>query len=153
MIKCTETEEPLIKLKRNHSYYSQIQGQMGVTEINCSYIFVFTHHGYHLEKIEFQPEYWNDMLFHLQCFWEKYVGPELLLKKYAFVEKTSDKSDQATNLSIKSLIKQNKSNRNSAKHKNKIKVVAAEVHHKYVCGICFHDIALIPKVPSENSIS
>ena len=80
------TEGPLIQLKRNHAYYSQIQGQMGVIGNQSCYFLVFTHHGYHLENIEFDKEFWSDMIFHLKWFWEKYIGPELLFKKYVTAE-------------------------------------------------------------------
>ena len=59
-------------------YYFQVQGQMGVMNVHQSFFFVFTHHGYHLEKIQFNREFWEYSLHHLNSFWINHIGPTLL---------------------------------------------------------------------------
>ena len=46
-----------ISLKTNHAHYDQIQGQLGVTNNSQSWYFVFTNHGYYIEKIAFDRVY------------------------------------------------------------------------------------------------
>ena len=59
-------------------YYFQVQGLMGVMNVHQSFFFVFTHHGYHLEKILFNREFWEYSLHHLNSFWINHIGPTLL---------------------------------------------------------------------------
>ena len=73
-----KNEEDKTVLKRNHQYYSQIQGQLGITGKQYAYFFVYTHFGHHLEKIEFDQEYWDEMQKYLVYFWYNYLAPALL---------------------------------------------------------------------------
>ena len=41
------------KLKKSHGYYTQIQGQLAITKKKFAWFFVFSHHGYHIERIDF----------------------------------------------------------------------------------------------------
>ena len=52
-----------VRLKRNHQYFTQIQGQLGITKTEAAFSFVYTQFGYHLEKIMFDETYWNARLF------------------------------------------------------------------------------------------
>ena len=74
-------------LKRTHKYFTQIQGQLALAKRNYAWFFVYTHHGYHLEKILFDENYWLDILQNLDTFWFKYFCPNLLSK--AEVEKSN----------------------------------------------------------------
>ena len=42
-----------VKLSRTHAHYSQMMTQMGVTQMKWSDFFVYSRHGYDLERIEF----------------------------------------------------------------------------------------------------
>ncbi|XP_070561234.1 uncharacterized protein [Ptychodera flava] len=75
------TENEKVTLKHNHSYYAQIQGQMGVTGHKWCDFFVYTSHGYHLERIEFDQSYWINMLERLDYFFFKYIAVELITGK------------------------------------------------------------------------
>ena len=66
------------QLKRNHEYYFQIQTQLGVTERTYCDFFVYTSHGYYLERIKFDKIFWDEILDVLVKFWKKVIGPELL---------------------------------------------------------------------------
>ena len=52
-------------LNRSHIYYTQIQGQMGVTGKKYCDFFVYTPHGHHLERIEFDSQFWEKTLKNL----------------------------------------------------------------------------------------
>ena len=54
---------------------------MGVTGLNYCDFFVYTVHGYHLERIMFDPVYWLTMRDKLITFWRKFVAPEMLSNK------------------------------------------------------------------------
>ena len=47
-----------VNLKRKHSYYAQVQGQLGVTKREWCHFLVYTKKGYHLEPIQLDKDYW-----------------------------------------------------------------------------------------------
>ena len=69
------------KLKTTGLYYFQIQGQMAVTNRSFGYFFVFNmaNRSFHLEKIDFNPSFWNGVLSNLKLFWNSFVFPRLLI--------------------------------------------------------------------------
>lgn len=71
------TEEEL-KLKLNHPYFSQVQAQMGVTGRPWCDFFVYTRHGFHLERIMFDSNLWQQLVGAADYFFTNYVAPELL---------------------------------------------------------------------------
>ena len=48
-------------LKESDKYYTQYQMQMGVTGCKLCYFFVWTSHGYVIDEILFDAEYWNNL--------------------------------------------------------------------------------------------
>ena len=46
-----------VKLKLNHQCYTQIQGQMTITNRLTAWFFVYNQHGNYLEKVQFDPPY------------------------------------------------------------------------------------------------
>ena len=50
-----------LKLKRNHKYYTQVQGLMGVTGARWCDFVVYTSKGMSIERILFDEEYWNTL--------------------------------------------------------------------------------------------
>ena len=53
-----------------------------MSQIENVMIFAFTFEGYHLERIEFDNEFWSDMHLHLDYFWSNFfLAPEILLIK------------------------------------------------------------------------
>ena len=73
------------KLKMNHQYYFQVQGQIGVCGLKYCDFFVYTSHGFHLERIVFDKVFWMQLLTKLRDFWQNYVRPELLLPEFGDV--------------------------------------------------------------------
>ena len=71
-------------LKVNHDYYFQIQTQMATCGLNYCDFFVYTNlgkDGYHLERINFDCEFWASILTKARSFWKRFVGPELVTHK------------------------------------------------------------------------
>jgi len=46
------------KLKRNHAYYTQVQGQMGCSGASWCDLIVYTKKGISVERIPFDAAYW-----------------------------------------------------------------------------------------------
>ena len=67
----------ITKLKQCHGYYFQIQGQMGITKNSKSIFFVYTHHGYFMQRIDFDIELWDQMIIKFN-----YFGQSTLLLKF-----------------------------------------------------------------------
>ena len=67
-----------IQLKRNHPYYYQVMGQLGVTGLKWSHFVVFTKKDMHIEKIIFDEKLPQEMCVKLRCYYYDVVGPHLL---------------------------------------------------------------------------
>ena len=85
-----------ISLKTNHAHYHQIQGQLGVTNNSQSWYFVFTNHGYYIEKIAFDKKFFEMMLTNLKTFWFHHLSKELIFSK----TDTNPSSSHSTFLSL-----------------------------------------------------
>ncbi|XP_059931851.1 uncharacterized protein LOC132474935 isoform X2 [Gadus macrocephalus] len=62
--------QPVYRLKKNHSYYSQIQCQLAVTGMDQADLAVFTLKETALVPVPFDPEFWEETLSKLQRFKE-----------------------------------------------------------------------------------
>ena len=49
------------RLKRDHEYYAQVQGQMGITGSKWCDFIVYTSKGLYVERIAFDPDYWKNL--------------------------------------------------------------------------------------------
>ncbi|XP_069361994.1 uncharacterized protein [Maniola hyperantus] len=67
-----------IKLKRNHNYYYQIQGQLQITQRKYCIFIVWTPLGLVYEKIEKNNDFWNSIVSKLDEFYFKCILPELI---------------------------------------------------------------------------
>lgn len=131
-----ESDGSITKLKERHGYYFQIQGQMGITKINKAIFFVYTHHGYIIQKIDFDFELWKQMLIKFNYFWSKYIAPEILAG--------SRGSYSSINKDLKS-----KPVASLLKDKNVNNINLSE----YDCGVCLKCLTEQPKTPTDDSIS
>lgn len=61
-----------LKLKENHSYFYQIQGQLRIARKEFCYFVVFTHSDLHVEKIYYDPAFFERMLPLLRQFYESH---------------------------------------------------------------------------------
>lgn len=51
-----------LKLKHTHPYYSQVQGQMAITERKWCDFIIYTDKGMNTERVPFNSEFWNKKL-------------------------------------------------------------------------------------------
>ena len=68
-----------LQLKRSHQYYSQIQGQLAITQrVWCDFV-IFTTRGISVERISFDLEYWkNKLLPKLTAFYDNCLCPAIV---------------------------------------------------------------------------
>ena len=68
-----------LKLKRNHVYYPQIQGQMAIGERKWCDFVVYTNKGISIERIPFNSTFWeSELLPKLTEFYTHCVAPEIV---------------------------------------------------------------------------
>jgi hypothetical protein len=72
------------KLKYNHRYFYQVQGQMGVCEADYCDFVSFTPKGIHVERILFDLEFFQQLVLKLESFYKKCILPELLTRKLKY---------------------------------------------------------------------
>jgi hypothetical protein len=70
-----------LKLKHSHNYYYQIQGQLGITGRKWCDFLVWTLEGHSVERIEFDPCFWNECVQKLKHFFEQYIVPEIFTRR------------------------------------------------------------------------
>ena len=62
------------RLKRNHAYYAQVQGQMGVTGAKWCDFIVYTGKGLYIERIPFDATFWQNLRTELlQYYFEHFL--------------------------------------------------------------------------------
>ena len=67
-----------LKLKENHQYYMQIQGQMAIGErMWCDFV-VYTQKGCSIQRIYFNETFWSHLLSKLTTFYDNCVVPEIV---------------------------------------------------------------------------
>ena len=69
------------KLKEETSWYYQIQGQMGISGIHATDLVIYTNKGILIVHVEFNAEFWQQILDKLKLFFAKFMVPELLTGK------------------------------------------------------------------------
>lgn len=88
-----------ITLNRNHKYYTQVQVQMGVTNIHKTHFIVWSPADYVHEVIEFDQMYWNTVFENISLFFEKFLGPHLI--KMSAPPNESEEAAAVSDFSIK----------------------------------------------------
>lgn len=130
-------------LKQTNGHYYQIQTQLGITKLNYCYYFVFTHHGYYIEKILFDRTFYMHILENTITFWYQYFCKELL---YPMKNVTSVATPEKTPEKI--VISKRKKSTNKGKQK-KSKSLPQPI---FLCGTCINDIHSHANCFEENSI-
>jgi len=64
-----------VTLKRKHSYYAQVQGQLGVTKREWCHFLVYTKKGYHLERIQLDKDFWVSLQDSFDRFYVNHLKP------------------------------------------------------------------------------
>lgn len=75
---CNKDDSNKIKLKRNHSFYYQIQGQLQITGRKYCIFILWTLKGLLYEKIEKDDDFWKSIFSKLKDFYFKCILPELI---------------------------------------------------------------------------
>lgn len=70
-------EDGKVALKRNHNYYYQVQGTMGITGIDWCDFTVWTPKGLSTERIASDKQFWESMTQKLEIFFDTALLPEL----------------------------------------------------------------------------
>ena len=70
-------------LKRNHSYYCQIQGQMAIGERPWCDFVIYTQRGIHVQREFFDEVFWRELLVKLTSFYDNCVAPEIISPLHA----------------------------------------------------------------------
>lgn len=65
-------------LNTAHMYYTQIQGQMAISGRHWCDFFVYSRHGFYLERIKFNPGFWSNCFKSLIDFFTKFMAQELI---------------------------------------------------------------------------
>ena len=78
---CCSVLKGKISLKKTHSFYYQIQGQMALTGRHWCDFFVWTLKGHYVERIPFDASFWKEMSSKLNLFYEHYVVPEFFTER------------------------------------------------------------------------
>lgn len=78
---CLRKKGDILALDRNHAYFFQVQGQLLVTGAPFCEFVVYTSKGVHIETIEADKEFCNDLLESLSMFYY-YHGLPYLFDKY-----------------------------------------------------------------------
>jgi len=74
---CSKVVDGKLKLKVDHNYYYQVQGQLGISKrIWCDF-YIWTLQGTSVQRIYFNESFWSDMLKKLKEFYRQFVVPEL----------------------------------------------------------------------------
>ena len=68
-------------LNKTSPYYFEIQGQLVVTGRQYCDFFVFSFRGHLNIRVEFNEQFWVELLDNLDWFFRNFVAPELLLGK------------------------------------------------------------------------
>ena len=73
-----------VKLKRKHSHFSQMQGQMGSGDRQWCDFVVFTLKGISMERVALDQNFWREILLpKLTMFYKNCVAPEIVSPLHA----------------------------------------------------------------------
>ena len=70
--------ENVPRLKHDHQYYSQVQGQMAIAGRKWCDFVIYTEKGLNIERISFDENFWQDLLPKLIDFFDNCLGPEIV---------------------------------------------------------------------------
>lgn len=77
-----EIKDGIPKLKKDHVYYDQVQGQMALTGAKWCDFVVYTSRGLSIERIHFDEEHWKKHRAILQHTYFRYFLPAAAKRKY-----------------------------------------------------------------------
>ena len=72
-----EIRDELPSLKKNHKYYYQVQGQLGITGTKWCDFVTYTFAGMSIERIYFDEDVFTSMLLKLEAFFFKHYAKHI----------------------------------------------------------------------------
>lgn len=78
---CELVGDDTLKLKRNHNYYYQIQGQMAISSRKWCDFVIYTNKNISVERISFDESHWMTMLPKQKAFYIKELVPIIFEKR------------------------------------------------------------------------
>ena len=92
---CSLDDSHKLRLRQNHRYFAQVQGQMAVGQRAWCDFVIYTTKGLSVERIKFDREYWtNTLLPKLEAFYDNCIAPELVSPVYTLGLPLRDLSKQ-----------------------------------------------------------
>jgi hypothetical protein len=150
-------------VNKNHQYFYQIQGQMGILGRTFCDLFIFTIHGTLKVRVSFDNDVWKIILEKLCWFWNDFILPEILKPMLDLNESECGESDIENEKDYLSLDDNNnnavgsrtKNTESKAKGKKKCteKLQVVKRQNVQLCGKCVHVCVDDPKSVEEDSVS
>lgn len=78
---CSTIVNGKLKLKLDHNYHYQIQGQLGISRHSWCDFYIWTLEGTYIERIYFDEVFWSAMLQKLKQFYRQFIVPELFTNR------------------------------------------------------------------------
>jgi hypothetical protein len=78
---CFLNDDNNVQLKRSHKYFTQIQGQMAICQVQKCELVVYTTKDMKIIAISYDSSFWEDLLHKLNFFYELSVVPSLFQKE------------------------------------------------------------------------
>ncbi|KAJ8321536.1 hypothetical protein KUTeg_000912 [Tegillarca granosa] len=86
-----------LNIKKNHSYFCQMQGQMAITHRNWCDLFVYSVNGSYKERVYFDKDYYDKIFVNLKYFFKTFVAPEIFSKS---LQKSQSESKSAEPMDV-----------------------------------------------------
>ena len=93
-------EQGSLTLRTNHSYYTQVQGEMVIIGVEWCDFVVYTSGGLHVERLPSDFSFWQQLRAKLELFFCKHVLTELLTGNIHRAMQSSQESKVATSSSL-----------------------------------------------------
>ena len=123
----------ITELLPSSQYMYQMQGQMACSEVTYGDFFVYTSHGYHLQRVSFDEVMWADVCQQLEYFWLTYLAPETLTGSLQPLPETSEDLDHGYAASTSTISAVPAASLGSTK---KTILTKSKLPHLHLCGIC-----------------
>jgi len=69
----------MIVIKKDHSYFYQVMGQLRVTGRNCCYFVIHTTQWTNIEKIYYESEFWNTKMVDKLKMYAKFINFTIII--------------------------------------------------------------------------
>ena len=137
------------KLCRSSPYFAQVQGQMAVLSVKYCDFFVYTKHGFLMDRVNFDNTYWNNLLVKLERFWKQFIAPEMLTGKIHTSIEVPKKMIELDHVYATDNTNQKTPKPKTSKPGPLQKPVLPQV---FLCPTCGEECSITPKSKEEQSV-